>query len=71
MMRALIIVLAMIGCSAARGECKLDDIAPGTVASLRDGRSLILTDARNIKLFGIEAPAGNASGCWKPSSCSS
>lgn len=38
----------------AQEPCKLADIGQGTVASVRDGRTLLLADGREVRLAAIE-----------------
>jgi len=51
------------GCAAAEPKrtapttCSLDAFATGTVQSVVDGRSFVLTDGREVRLDGIEVPA--------------
>jgi endonuclease YncB( thermonuclease family) len=48
---------ALLGCNAAAQEpCKLTSIGTADVAATRDGRTLLLTDGREVRLAGIEAP---------------
>ena len=46
--------------AAAAADCRLDDIAGGTVSAVRDGRTIVLADSREIRLACIEAPAESA-----------
>ncbi len=39
----------------AQDACKLPDLGTATVASVRDGRTLLLTDGRELRLAAIEA----------------
>ncbi|HZL38976.1 MAG TPA: thermonuclease family protein [Pseudolabrys sp.] len=46
---------AFLGCNAAAQEpCKLTSIGTGDVAATRDGRTLLLSDGREVRLAGIE-----------------
>src|SRR5262249_57465266 len=40
--------------ATAQEPCKLTDIGTGTVASVRDGRTLLLADGRELRLAAIE-----------------
>ena len=40
--------------AAPQGACELADIGAATVATVRDGRTLVLTDGREIRLAAIE-----------------
>lgn len=51
-MTALLAVFA--SSVAAQDSCKLTTIGTGTVASVRDGRTLFLADGREVRLAGIE-----------------
>ena len=46
--------------AAAESGCGGTDIAGGTVASIRDGRTLLLEDGREVRLAAIETPADSA-----------
>ena len=47
--------LPLLACSAAgQVPCKLTDIGTATVASVRDGRTLLLADGRELRLAAIE-----------------
>jgi endonuclease YncB( thermonuclease family) len=49
-------VLSALLCGAAAQEsCKLTEMGTGTVAGIRDGRTLLLTDGRELRLAAIEA----------------
>jgi endonuclease YncB( thermonuclease family) len=49
-------VAPVLLCSATAQEpCKLTDMGTGTVASVRDGRTLLLADGRELRLAAIEA----------------
>src|SRR6185437_4803493 len=46
---------AFVGCNAAAQEpCKLTGIGTADVAAVRDGRTLLLKDGRELRLAGIE-----------------
>ena len=48
-------LLPLPACSAAaQGPCKLVDIGTATVAGVRDGRTLLLADGRELRLAAIE-----------------
>src|SRR5215475_13178498 len=49
------IALALLSNAMAQESCKLTDIGTGTVASVRDGRTLLLADGRELRLAAIEA----------------
>ncbi len=56
--RILVIIAAcaLLGCNAAAQEpCKLTSIGTGDVAAARDGRTLLLSDGRELRLAGMEA----------------
>jgi len=42
--------------AAAEGACQLESIGAGTVIAVRDGRTLMLADGRELRLAAIEAP---------------
>jgi len=49
------VILPLLACSAVAQEpCKLADIGAAVVASVRDGRTLLLADGRELRLAGIE-----------------
>jgi len=49
---------ALLGCDAvAQQRCPLTAIGTATVAAVRDGRTLMLTDGRELRLAAIEAGA--------------
>src|SRR3972149_2631751 len=49
---------ALLGCDAvAQQRCPLTAIGTATVAAVRDGRTLMLTDGRELRLGAIEAGA--------------
>jgi endonuclease YncB( thermonuclease family) len=49
---------ALLGCDAvAQDSCKLTPIGTVNVAAVRDGRTLMLTDGRELRLAAIEAGA--------------
>jgi hypothetical protein len=59
---------ALLVCNAAAQEgCKLTAIDTANVAAVRDGRTLLLTDGRELRLTGIEVTMTAALRC-KPSS---
>lgn len=48
--------LALLGCdAAAHAACKLTTIGTANVAAVRDGRTLMLDDGRELRLAAIEA----------------
>jgi endonuclease YncB( thermonuclease family) len=52
---------AVIGTAAAQEACKLEPIGNAEVAAVRDGRTLMLRDGRELRLAAIETPgAGQA-----------
>ncbi len=63
MMRRAPIALALLGLMAAapaRAACAGTPAGTGVVAAVRDGRTLLLDDGREVRLAGIEAPADGA-----------
>ena len=46
--------------AAAESDCGSTELAGGSVASIRDGRTLMLADGREVRLAAIEAPDDNA-----------
>jgi endonuclease YncB( thermonuclease family) len=51
-------LIALLACNAAAQEsCKLTPLGTVNVAAVRDGRSLMLTDGRELRLAAIEAGA--------------
>jgi len=52
---AMAIALAPVSSATAQETCKLTDIGRGTVAGVRDGRTLLLADGRELRLAAIEA----------------
>ena len=54
-------ILALMPLAAlAQSACGGKDLGGGTVASIRDGRTLVLDDGREVRLAAIEAPAAGA-----------
>jgi len=51
----LAIAPALLSSATAQESCKLTDMGTGTVASVRDGRTLLLADGRELRLAAIEA----------------
>jgi endonuclease YncB( thermonuclease family) len=52
---AAALILPLV-CNAAAGEhCRLDSLGTAKVAAIRDGRTLLLDDGRELRLAGIEA----------------
>lgn len=51
---ALVALALMAEPAFAQDGCKLTAIGSGTVASVRDGRTLMLADGRELRLAGIE-----------------
>ena len=47
--------------AAAESACGGKDLAGGTVVGIRDGRTLLLADGREVRLAAIETPAGAGS----------
>lgn len=57
---ALSATCAMFACDAAAQEaCKLTPVAIANVAAVRDGRTLLLTDGRELRLEAIEVTDGS------------
>ena len=54
---AFIVSLAAVHPARAEPPCKGTPAGGGVVATVRDGRTLVLADGREIRLAGIEAPA--------------
>ena len=58
MVRLLVFTIAactlLVGHGFAQDACKLTPIGTATVAAVRDGRTLSLTDGRTLRLAGIE-----------------
>jgi endonuclease YncB( thermonuclease family) len=49
------VILPFLACSAvAQGPCKLADLGTAAVANVRDGRTLLLADGRELRLAGVE-----------------
>jgi len=48
------ILPALLSSVMAQDPCKLTDIGTGTAASVRDGRTLLLADGRELRLAAIE-----------------
>ena len=46
---------AFVSGATAQEACKLPGLGTATVASVRDGRTLLLTDGRELRLAAIEA----------------
>ena len=58
---ALVVVLVLTPlAAAAENACGGTELAGGSVASIRDGRTLVLADGREVRLAAIEAPADGA-----------
>jgi endonuclease YncB( thermonuclease family) len=57
-MRPLLVFLSILLTPAmaaqAAADCEHDAIRSGTVASVRDGRTFVLADGREVRLLGIE-----------------
>jgi endonuclease YncB( thermonuclease family) len=51
----LFMAVAPVFPSSAQEPCKLTDVGTGTVAGVRDGRTLLLADGRELRLAAIEA----------------
>jgi endonuclease YncB( thermonuclease family) len=47
--------MALVSGATAQEACKLPGLGTATVASVRDGRTLLLTDGRELRLAAIEA----------------
>lgn len=54
------ILPALLSSVMAQDPCKLTDIGTGTVASVRDGRTLLLADGGELRLAAIEVADENA-----------
>jgi endonuclease YncB( thermonuclease family) len=54
------VALTFIASAVAAQECKLVSIGTATVAAVRDGRTLLLADGRELRLAGIEAGDDNS-----------
>ena len=55
---------ALFVCDAAAQEpCRLSVIGTATIAAVRDGRTLLLGDGRELRLAGIEAGDDNRAAC--------
>jgi len=52
---------AFVSNAAAQDSCKLTDMGSGTVASIRDGRTLLLADSRELRLAAVEVPDSSRS----------
>ena len=52
---------AFVSNAAAQDTCKLTDMGSGTVASIRDGRTLLLADGRELRLAAVEVPDSSRS----------
>jgi endonuclease YncB( thermonuclease family) len=52
---------AFVSNAAAQDTCKLTDMGSGTVASVRDGRTLLLADGRELRLAAVEVPDSSRS----------
>ncbi len=53
-------ILPLLACSAVAQEpCKLTTIGTATVAGIRDGRTLLLADGRELRLAAIEVSSGS------------
>src|SRR5215475_260589 len=52
---SMAIAPALLSSATAQESCKLTDMGTGTVASVRDGRTLLLADGRELRLAAIEA----------------
>jgi endonuclease YncB( thermonuclease family) len=62
MRRAVVLLLAsLLAMPAAAQECKLITLGTGEVASVRDGRTLMLTDGSEVRLAGIEVSGDSRS----------
>jgi endonuclease YncB( thermonuclease family) len=55
MVMAMAIAPTFLSSAMAQESCKLTDAGTGTVASVRDGRTLLLADGRELRLAAIEA----------------
>ncbi|MGE4165636.1 MAG: thermonuclease family protein [Xanthobacteraceae bacterium] len=47
---------AQTSATTAKPDCPLADVGTGKVASVHDGRTLLLADGREVRLDGIEVP---------------
>jgi len=50
------LALGALGVGEAAAQCALTPIGSATVAAVRDGRTLVLTDGRELRLAAIETP---------------
>lgn len=55
---ALLTAVLFTRLAAADEGCHTTTIGTGAVASIRDGRTVVLTDGREVRLLGIEAGSG-------------
>ena len=62
---ALAICMLSLGRAAAQEQCRLEPLASATVAAVRDGRTLMLNDGRELRLAAIESPGGNQAAAAK------
>jgi endonuclease YncB( thermonuclease family) len=58
-MLALAHALALFACQAAAAPCPLTAIGSASVAAVRDGRTLALSDGHELRLAAIDVPAGD------------
>jgi endonuclease YncB( thermonuclease family) len=57
--------LTLAARAAAQPACPLDPIGTATVAAVRDGRTLMLADGRELRLAAIEVPPGSRAALQK------
>jgi endonuclease YncB( thermonuclease family) len=53
-LRGALAAAALVSEAAAQDACKLQDLGTATAASVRDGRTLLLSDGRELRLAAIE-----------------
>ncbi len=56
---AALLLLLLARNAAAQGPCKLVSIGTATVSGVRDGRTMLLTDGRELRLAAIEVSGTN------------
>jgi endonuclease YncB( thermonuclease family) len=54
----LLCCVLSLGKAAAQAPCPLQPVATVTVSAVRDGRTLVLRDGRELRLAAIETPGG-------------
>jgi hypothetical protein len=53
---ALALAICALGAAAAQEACRLEPIGNAEVLAVRDGRTLMLRDGRELRLAAIETP---------------